>query len=593
MRRRTWVVMFASLTILGASPAATAHAAAPAEWQSLQRDIAAPYPAMANAQARFPDYVNPRREPWSNPMLGLALIQAGLKQGNAEQVDTGLRTITEYVAHRPRTGEAGVFDHFAVASAYNLMREAAPENPRFIAHKPRWEAWLRRQPLHWLPNTNHYANKYMVEVVAVLEFRRSGLSSQVSASALAQGDRAEGLALSVLDDVAPALAQQASTTVAGAPAFVLSDPSNDALAYQALTLGFFARAVDLLGPRASVRAREALQRVARASWALTAPDGDLAYIGRSQEQGWALALTAYGAEVAADDADATWAPRFRAVADRAMARLRAAHGVGPHGLWITPSGAGAGAASGRRGLDTYAHGPGYGGLALVGVNWAVEHAERGDRAVAEIASDSPSATQLGRGRTVFHAVRAQSSWFAVKRSRSNSGSDLRYDFGLVALKRPMGDGGWYDIVRARPHTTGRGDSAGPVLLGRGGRALPDGVRSGVSADGTVTVRGGYRSPRGPWLSRGETFRFAPVDCGIRATFTRRRGGILEYSVFFRDRPAVSGGRLTAPGIAVDASPQPAVRLSGGYSSGVDARLTRAVLRFPAGRAPVQITICGA
>jgi hypothetical protein len=583
--------MFTSLIICGSQAAGTARAAAPPEWLSLQRDIAAPYPGLATAQGRFPDYVNPRNLAWANPMLGLALIQAGLKQGNAEQVDTGLHTITDYVAHRQRTGEAGVFDHFAVASAYNLMREAAPDNTRFGTHKRSWEAWLRRQPLHWLPNTNHYANKYMVEVGAVLELRRSGLSSTVRSSAMAQGQRSEALALRVLGDVAPTMAQQASTSIAGAPAGVLSDPSNDALAYQGLTLGFFARSIELLGPRAPARAREALQRVARASWALTAPDGDLAYVGRSQEQGWALALTAYGAEVAADDADSTWAPRFRAVADRAMARLRAVHGVGPSGLWITPSRAAARGA-GRRGLDTYAGGPGYGGLALVGVNWAVEHAERHDRAVTGLASDRPGSSQLGRGRTVFHTVRTESSWFAVKRSRSHSGSDLRYDFGLVALKRPAGDGGWYDVVRMRPHTTGGGDSAGPVLLGADGRALPDGTGSAVSADGTVTVRGGYRLPRGRWISGGETFRFAPVDCGVRATFTRRRGGALEYSVFFRERPAVAGGRLTAPGIAVDASPRAAVRLTGGYASGVDARLTRAVLRFPAGRAPVQVTICG-
>jgi hypothetical protein len=589
MRRLSWMLVVTSLLMAGGSAASTAEAAAPPEWRSLQADIAAPYPGLATAEGRFPDYLQPRQQPFPVPTLSLALIQTGLANGDATQVDIGLRGIDDYIVHGPLDGPPGVFDHFAIATAYNLVREEQPDNPLFSANRAAWETWLRRAPMHWLPNTNHYANKYMVEVVSVLEARRSGLASTVKGSVLSDGDRAERLATHVLDDVAPTIARGASTKVAGAPALVLSDPSNNALAYHALTLGFFGRAVDLLGPRASAGARESLQRVARASWALTGPDGDLAYIGRSQEQGWALALTAYGAEVAADDADATWAPRFRAVADRALARLRAVHGAGPQGMWITPAGA-AGAGAGRGGLDTYANGPGYSGLALVGLNWAVEHAERHDRPSGAIAADAPGAWRLANGRHEFHTVRTASSWFAVKPSRSASARDLRYDFGLVALKRPAADGSWVDVVRPRPHTGSRPDSAGPVLLGPGGRALPDGTRSRESR-GTVTVSGGYRSARGKWVSKGETFRFAPVGCGVRATFTRRRGGGLEYSVFFRQQPTLHEGTLSGGGTAVQASPRPAVTLRGGYASGVDSRLVRAVLRFPPGHALVRVTTC--
>lgn len=591
MRRHTWAVVVTSLTVAGAAFAVQADAAAPGEWKALRSQIAAPYPSIATAEGRFTDYLRPRQNPVPVPSLGLALVQAGLDQKDRTMVDTGVQTITDFVEHYRPDRPSGVFDHFAISSAYNLVRDKQPDNQLFTNHRESWDRWLRQQPLFWLSNTGHYANKYMVEVLAVLESRRTGLTSTVEGSVIREGRRAEQLALRVLDQVAPGVARATTTRVAGAPAMVLSDPSNNALAYHALTMGFFARSIDLLGPRATPRARAALQRVARASWALMGPDGDLAYIGRSQQQGWALAMTAYGAEVASDGADATWAPRFRAVADRALARLRTLHGVGSGGLSITPSGADSAGAA-RSGLDTYASGPGYTGLTLVGLNWAIEHAERHDRSSSEVASDADGTQELAGGRARFHTVRSGSSWFVVKRSRSFSARDLRYDFGLVALKRATADGSWFDVVRPRPHTTGRPDSAGPVLVGRDGRALPDGTRSSVSR-GVVTVRGGYKSGRGKWVSRGETFRFAPVSCGVQATFTRRRGGALEYSVFFRGKPTVDGGALTGGSTAVQASPRPEVEFRGGYSSGVDARLVRAVLRFPPGRGPVRVTTCGA
>lgn len=590
MRRHSWAWMFTAVLIATAGSGITpAGAAAPDDWRALQSEIAAAYPPIATEDGRFRDYVHPSRPgPRAIPSLGLSLVQAGLRTGDHAQLEAGLRTMNWFTEHVDQNG-AGVFDHYALATTYNIMREQLPDHPLFTAHRAAWARRLRTIPLLWLANTKHYANKYMVEVVAVLESVRSGLKSNVRGSVLAHPAHAERLARELLDRVAPEIARRASTAVAGAPALVLSDPSNSALAYHGLTLGFLGRAIELLGPTASARSREALQRVARASWALTAPDGMLAYVGRSQEQAWALAMTAYGAEVAAADADATWAPRFHAVADRAIARLRAVHGVGPHGLWITPSRDAVGRSA--RGVDSYAGGPNYGGLALVGLNWAVDHAERHDRSVSELAADAPGSWQLSTGKAAFHTVRRPSSWYAVKRSRSYYASDLRYDFGLIALKVPSTDGGWFDVVRVRPHTVGRGDSAGPVLIAKGARALPDGTSSRVGETGVVTIRGGYKVDH-RWVSRGETFRFVPIACGIEATFTRRRGGELVYSVFFPQRPTVANGQVAGGGIVVRTRTPAIVRLRSGYSSAIDGRLVRADLHFPAGRSPVSVTICG-
>ena len=95
------------------------------------------------------------------------------------------------------------------------------------------------------------------------------------------------------------------------------------------------------------------------------------------------------------------------------------------------------------------------------------------------------------------------------------------------------------------------------------------------------------------MRQGETFRFAPVSCGVQATFSRRGGDALAYSVFFRERPAPRDGGLVDSTTAVQTSPRATVRLRTGYASGIDGHLVRAELRFPPGRSPVRVTICNA
>ena len=592
MRRRNNRLLAALAGLLAViSVAGSARAAAPPEWESLAGEIAQPWPGLMDARGRYPDYVQGTEPLYPPPVLGYALIQTGLRTNRAELIDTGLRTLNAAVRDIPGDNENGVFHLFAVASAYNLARERLAGNALFSEHRAEWERWLKKAPLRFLPHTHHYANKYMVEAVAMLELRRTHLRSRVKGSALAGGRRTELLARRLVNSVAPRAASAAGTEFSGGAAFVLSDPSNNALAYHALSFGFYARAIELLGPGASPQARRALQGVARASWGLQGPDGDLSYIGRSQGMAWTLSLSAYGAEVAAAGG-AGWGPRFRAVSDQAIRRLAARYGNGPSGLWITPS-RDRGQAQAGRALDSYATGPSYTGLTLVGLNWAIEHAERHEHAVGPLAAEANGARRLSSPRTQFTVVRSGASWFAVRTSRSFAARDLRYDNGLVALKRPAPGGGWVDVVRPRPHTTSGFDSAGPVLLGsRRGRALPDAERADVDEGGTVTLRGGYRTRDGHWLRRGVSFRYGPVPCGVTMVLPRRPTDRLAYSVWFTSAPTRQGATLTGPDATVTAGPAFSVRLRDGGGSAVDGKLVRAELRFRAGRGPVRITICG-
>lgn len=587
MRRRI-TLSLAALAAALATPHA-AQASVPPAWDSLAADMAQPWPGLVDAHGRYPDYVHGGLAPNPPPVLAYALLQTGVRTGRPELIDTGLRTMNAAVHDIPADRKDGVFHLFAVASAYNLARQELPDHPLFKDHRAEWERWLERAPLRFLPATHHYANKYMVEAVAALELSRSGLTSRVKGSALGNRRRADELALRLVNVVAPRAARASGTRFPGGPAFVLSDPSNNALAYHALSFGFYARAIELLGPRATAAARRTLQGVARASWGLQAPDGDLSYIGRSQGMAWTLSLSTYGSEVAAA-ANAAWGPRFRAVSDRAVQRLQTRYGNGPWGWWITPSREGGSNASGR-GLDSYATGPSYSGLTLVGLNWAIEHAAGHDRATGSLAADAPGALRLSSPRTEFSVVRSGDTWFAVRTSRSYGARDLRYDHGLVALKRPRG-GSWVDVVRPRPHTRTGFDSAGPVLLSSpSGRAMPDAVHADVDG-GTVTLRGGYRTRDGRWLRRGMSFRYGAVGCGVKVVLPRRPGDVLAYSVWFTSAPARNGSTLTGPDATVTATPRFSVKLRDGGSSAVDPKLVRAELHFPRGRGPVRITICG-
>src|SRR5688500_12751992 len=148
-RKSTALVLTATAIGMGSNPGSAA-ASAPPEWQSLQATMAAPYPDLMTADGRFDNYLHPTGRPVAVPHLGLALVQVGLRRRNDAQVEAGIRTINDYVNNKPASPD-GVFDHVTIVSAYNLLREQAPDQPLFKENRPAWEEWLRRQPLHWLP----------------------------------------------------------------------------------------------------------------------------------------------------------------------------------------------------------------------------------------------------------------------------------------------------------------------------------------------------------------------------------------------------------------------------------------------------------
>jgi hypothetical protein len=388
-------------------------------------------------------------------------------------------------------------------------------------------------------------------------------------------------------------------------AAILSDRPEYPLAYQGLSMAFYARALELMGRRATRASRELLRRMAHASWLLTAPDGDLAYAGRSQEESWALSMTAYGVEVAArlDRVGAGSASRWHALADLAVERLRTEHEVGPQGLYIVPA-LGRDLQRALPGLDPYAGAAIFSGLTLAFLEGAIAEARSSKRRVGRVASAANGPRVIGNADDRFVTVRTGSLWFAVRQSRDLQRrlDDLRSDFGLVVLKRRTG-GRWRDVMPLRPRTETAdrraADSAGPRLRPNAGEAVGIPIGEAIAAGGdSVTVTGGWRMPGGSVVGAGTLFEYSRAGCGVRLRFDIPAGAVAEYDVLAAADPdgvRVEGSSISDGTQVVTFSEAPAeVALLPGYSSGSHPVITRARATFTArGRRTLEIVTCGA
>jgi hypothetical protein len=559
------------LALLVAVLAPAGAEAAPAGWEETASAIAAPWPALQGGDGHFADYVVRRapsrlRDDYGDAMLGYGLLLTAARTGDPGLRDAGLRALA-HAAQENGSKAVAPFRFVALAGGYNVARERFADAPLFTQARADWERVLRGYRLTRLGGRAPVTNKSIVEAVAVLELARTGVRSQASGTVLNAPDAAVAAARRRLATELPRAARgfRRAAGRAGTVA-MLGDYPGIPLAYHALAAGFLARAVDLMGGSAPAAARRLLREGSDAAWAFAAPNGDVAYIGRSQAQSWTLPLTAYGAETAAaQPGGASRAARYRALSERAVARLRDGYEVAGEGLFVTPA-LGQSLRAGIGGLDPYVAAASYNGITLAGLEWAIATAA-GDTAAGEIGSDRDGAFKLGAGDGTFAVVRDGDVWFAVKQSRSAT-ADLRYDFGLVALQ-VRGDGGaWHPVTPLRPRIERRSDSAGPLLDGM----APAGRSLRLGSGGAVAIAARFGSRR-------RAVRFAPTACGVRLSLRTRARERVEYSGFFAGSPASSGRRVADAVQRLTFSTRAAAHRSRTRGSGSDARITRVRLRF--------------
>lgn len=550
-----WLLLLAACVAVGApATAQAALPAAPPAPETLADGIAAPWPGFQRANGGFADYMDALpsapRDRWGTAAMGYALLQGGVRSGDARLIDAGLRGLVR-AAEDVQSYHSVAFEQAAIAAGYNLARSRAPDNPIFVRGRETLERRLRSMTSIRLGRGGRYFNQVLVDALVILELERSGLTSDEPGTILNDLGYWVGAVERLFDSELPDITR--GQTVRAGRAGVTTLATDGPLAYHVLTLAYSARVLRLLGERASPAARALVQRYARAVWAFAGPDGDVSYFGRSQQQSWVLPMAAYGMELAATEAGPTWAPRFRAVAARVLSRLQAGHTGGPFGVRLTPAFA-RGARAAMLAQDDYVSGSAYTGLTLTGLEWLAEDRQPGP--VGTLAGDGPLAFRLGAGGSAFTVVSTGRVWYVV-RQRPGVLADLRSGSGLIALKVRDAQGVWSDALPQRPltlppRTRGFEDSAGPVLRRAGETGFPYGRDLRIGPDASVRWLVDFRRPGRGALLRRATVTIRPTDCGVRMTVPSRGGDQYVTSVFLpaspRPRPVgrtIEGGNLRA------------------------------------------------
>jgi hypothetical protein len=549
------------------------------EWLAVSRALGSALTSQQRADGSLRDvFSDDGSSRYGDAIAGYALIQTGTRDRDRALALSGIRAVDAATRTTHGWTTTRCFELWGVAAAYNVVHARLRHLPQARAALERWAGWLRQQRTTYL-QMDGFGNKFIVDAVGVLEAQRTGLSSQVPGTILGSGRsaaRQQAVAL---------IAERVPAEVRGRRYPVLSDPRNYPIAYHGLSYAAYARAVELLGADAGETAG-VLAALGRTAWAATAPDGEIAYWGRSMSQVWSLPALAYGLARTSRGASGAWRARFQATAHRALRRLQG-YGAGPRAEWTTPS-LRANFLLGRRSLDGYARSTEYTGLALIHLNLAIPLLPA-SASLGQIAADHPWRAVIGQGAGRFAVVRQGSVWFAT---RERGGNNLRYDIGPVALKR-FDDGLWRDVAPLRPPGHG---SAGPVLLDGDERGLPAGRRLSIEPDGTVAIAASLRTREGRVLREDAVLRVAPTSCGVRYSVGARAGDRFEFSAFLRgdrDGPldAEEAPRALIEDLAWEGVLERA-QLSAGLASASDARVSRATLRLRAERAgEVSVTRC--
>lgn len=520
MRPKLTLILCALLLAATAAPAAARPTAAgvaadvralidrsAAQWAGLttpEGDFLNPFPAdLARGHGSF-----------APPMLSYALERAGQRSGARAPVAAAERAW-------PRSVDpvrASAFDMVGAAYAYRQLTLSAARRTQLAGYMSRYG--IPTNGFRCLIRPDCYSNLKLVDALAVLAITGAGIRSATPGSRLSDPVLARRGAARVVNRRIPAVIDHGVVIRVGRDRMrgtTLSDPPSDPLAYHALSTFMLSEAIGQLGPDARRPARRALRQTRDALVALVAPDGDTSYLGRGQGQVWVPALTAAAlAEGARDLAgrQPRRARRYLAGARRAVQRLERLY-AGTRGLQLVP---GQTTRTTADGIDGYAHTVAYNGLALFGLTAALD------------ALDAIPGARVGR-LPAGHRMRARDDdgtglgvvsnghvWMAVHRTPTNR-SDLRHDFGLLALKRRV-PGGWVDLLAPRPLTLVTADSGGPALI-RGGRPItPTGF--GIHVRGSqVTVDAGYER-RGRWVRRVHiTWRLTPTGARMRLTGAHR------------------------------------------------------------------------
>ncbi len=448
------------------------------------------------------------------PMLAYALHRAGQRNGDPALVAAAERAWPRAVD----PSRASAFDMVGASYAYRLLTLSDARRAQLADYMSRYGIPLNGYRCLSVPTC--YSNLRLVDALAVIGITGAGVRAADPAARLADPVAARAAAAYVINTWAGQVVDHRVRARIGAERMrgsLLSDPGLDTTAYHALSTFMLTEAIAQLGPEASPAALRLSRELYDTLAALVAPDGDMSYLGRGQGQTWIPGIVAgamaSGARATAAS-DPRRAARYLAVAQRALDRLETLH-ASRAGLRLVP---------GRRttadGIDGYAHTVAYNGLALFGLTAAMDALE-GIPAVpvGPLPADG-RLTVEDSARSGLGVVSDGRVWLAVHR-KPMAVSDLRWDFGALALKRRTARG-WKDLLAPRPFAVLAPNSTGPALMHHGTPTLPRGYDINVRGRSIEVVGGGYKFGE-RWLNHA-LFRWTLTRTGARLKVTGVRRG---------------------------------------------------------------------
>lgn len=527
----------------------------------------------------------PAIDGYGNAGIAYGMLQEAARTGDMKYLKAGMKTFNWI--NKTRQPMNGVFYQMFSASAYNFARANFATRPEFTRIRVAWANKLRRFPYQRgvLGSRYHY-NKNLVEALEVVELYNTGLRANSTEAILRDRKVALRRAIRLINVLIPARVANYTKSVGAGEGWPfttqvadMSDPPDNPPAYNAFVAGLYARAYHQLAPgfRTEIM-RQTAETMIRGVIARTAPDGDIAFAGRSQEQAWALSTAAYAAWSASSFMTGTEREIFLAFVRRVVKRLENVHvtSASSFGFVLTPAAGCCDKQDMPPGQDHYYDVAKYSGLTAMAMGWAI--AERPDdwqAGDAQLPADAPSnyLYNLGRGRFLQHRG-ANIYWFLRMQTDYY---DARSDMAVSVMKVRNANGTWTDVVPPRPYTGGHfkpADPAAPCLIFRKGCAYLE------LHGGTPSAAGGYdfgaiwRTARGTLVRRGSA-TVTPTESGLRLKWSGQPGDVFEFDNFLPSAKCSSTG-VTSAGLVVTVSGQSSCIREKGYFAGgarVDLRRT--------------------
>ncbi|MBI5309749.1 MAG: hypothetical protein HZB14_01775 [Actinobacteria bacterium] len=522
---------------------------------------------------------------YGNGALAYAMLLEAARGGDDAYFRSSMRAYS-WLA-RKRIHPQGVFFRMFVAAGYNLARRRFADRPEFKAIRSAWATRLRRFKYDDGKFGGPYRyNKNVVEAVEVLELLGSGLRSDYPKAILRHRSLARARVLRLLRVEMPKRSSDYSVWAGAAEGWHrsvkvsdFSDPPDNPPAYDALVASMYARAYALLPKKyRNSTMRDTARALLRGVIARTAPDGDLAFAGRSQEESWALTSAMHAAWYSSSLFSGADREVVLAYARRVRNRIDTAHVTDSEiGFYLTPAQSCCGTADRPPGQDLYFDLPSYAGLTALTIGWAlIERPPDWAVTGVKIPTDNPSTYHFPTGRGRFLQHRGNGIYWMLR--EQGDFADARADMAVAVFKARREDGSWADVVPPRPFSGGHhrpADPASPCLaFGEKNRycAYLE-LHGGHRVNGSWRFTGIWRTARRTQVA-SSTAWVTPTAKGLKLSWTSPPGRTYKIDNFLPAARCRPDG-VASPGVVVGVSGQSDCRvIAKDYAGGARTDLDR-------------------